>query len=140
IVYCIERFLKNSKHMIVTIAVVCMAVAGVAGLVFSFIPAINAAEWYQTGGYVIMAFPAVGLLLGILMILITYGKLAAQTSGEIKKNAITILAGFIVTVLASVLHVLRNQIAEFPFNWLVFIVLNIIGVLIYMRGILKASY
>ncbi|MEX2680612.1 MAG: hypothetical protein Q6373_003380 [Candidatus Sigynarchaeota archaeon] len=140
IVYCIERFLKNSKHMVVTIIVVGMAMVGVAGLVFSFIPAINAAEWYQVGGYVIMGLPAIGLLLGILMILVTYGKLAAQTSGEIKKNAIMILVGFLVTILASVLHVLRNQIAVFPFNWLIFIVLNIIGVLIYMRGILKASY
>jgi hypothetical protein len=140
IVYCIERFLKNSKHMAVTIVVVAMALAGVAGLVFSFIPAINGAEWYQIGGYVFMGLPGIGLLLGVLMILVTYSQLAAQTSGVIKKSALTILFGFLITVASALMHVLRNQIAEFPFNWLVFIVLNIIGMLIYMQGILRASY
>jgi hypothetical protein len=140
IVYCIERFLKNSKHMIVTIIVLAMAIAGAAGLMFSFIPAINEAEWYQIGGYVVMGLTGIGLLLGVLMVLITYGQLAAQTSGEIKKSALTILFGFLITVLSALLHVLRNQIAEFPFNWLVFIVLNIIGMLVYMQGILRASY
>jgi hypothetical protein len=140
IVYCIEKFLKNSKHMAVTIIVVALAMAGVAGLVFSFIPAINEVEWYQIGGYVFMGLPAIGLLLGVLMILITYGQLAFQTSGEIKKSALTIMVGFLITVVSALMHVLRNQIAEFPFNWLVFIVLNIVGMLVYMEGIMRASY
>jgi hypothetical protein len=140
IVYCIERFLKNSKHMAVTIIVVALAMAGVAGLAFSYIPAINGAEWYQIGGYVFMGLPGIGLFLGVLMILVTYGQLAAQTSGQIKKSALTIMIGFLITLVSALMHVLRNQIAEFPFNWLVFIVLNIIGMLVYMQGILRASY
>lgn len=140
IVYCIERFLKNSKHMIVTIIVVATALVGVAGLVFSFIPAINGTPWYQVGGYVIMGITGIGLLLGVLMILVTYGRLAAQSSGNIKRSALTILAGFVVTIVSALMHVLRNEFADFPFNWLVFIVLNIVGLLVYMQGILRASY
>ncbi len=86
-----------------------------------------------------MALPIIGLVFGVLMILITYGQLAAQTSGDIKKNALTIFYGFLITVAAAILHVLRSSLS-FPFNWVVFIVLNIVGVIVFMQGILKSSY
>nr|MDO8111705.1 hypothetical protein [Candidatus Sigynarchaeota archaeon] len=139
ITYCIEKYIKNSKNMVITKLIFILALGGVAALIFSFIPAISGGEWYQIGGYVFMGLPIIGLAFGVLMILITYGQLAAQTSGDIKKNALTILYGFLITVVAAILHVLRSSLS-FPFNWVVFIVLNIVGVIVFMQGILKSSY
>ena len=35
---------------------------------------------------------------------------------------------------------MRGNLPQFPFNWLVFIVLNIVGLLVLMEGILKTNY
>nr|MDO8116029.1 hypothetical protein [Candidatus Sigynarchaeota archaeon] len=139
ITYAIEKYIKQSKRMIVNRLTIIFTAIGSMLLVFMFISAVNTQEWYQIGGYVFVGFDAIGMLFGILFIAIIYGQLAAQTSGEIKKNALTILWGFLITIVAVILHALRSSF-EFPFNWVVFIILNIIGVIILMQGMLKSSF
>ncbi len=139
ITYTIEKYIKNSKRMVVNRIITILTLAGSMLLVFMFIPAISSQDWYQIGGYVFVGFDAIALLMGIIFIAVIYGQLAAQTSGEIKKNALTILWGFLITITAVILHALRSSF-EFPFNWVVIIILNIIGVMVLMQGMLKSSF
>ena len=139
ITFAIEKYIKQSNRLILTKLISILLCFGVAALVLSYIPAISGQEWYQIGGYVFIGLSGIGLIFGIIAIPVIYGQLAAQTSGDIKKNALTILFGFLITIISIVLHVLRDMIA-FPLNWLVFIVLNIIGVLILIQGILKSTF
>src|SRR5271157_2541493 len=140
ITFCIEKYIKNSKSYILTKIILILAIAGSLAFFFSYVPDISNAKWYKTGGYAFLAFPVIGMVFGMLLILVTYGQLAKQTSGDIRKNSITIMVGFLITIAAVILHTLRGNLPLFPFNWLVFIVLNIVGIVILMQGILKSSY
>ncbi|MHA1891179.1 MAG: hypothetical protein ACTSYS_09340 [Promethearchaeota archaeon] len=139
IVYCIEKYIKNSKRMLLTKIIIMFAIPGIFSILFSYIPAINEESSYKFIGYILMAIPAIGLIIGIIAIPIIYGKLAAQTSGEIRKNAMTILIGFLITFASIILHVLRGNFGDFPFNWLIFIILNIVGIFILIQGIMRST-
>ncbi|MBD3186360.1 hypothetical protein GF325_05985, partial [Candidatus Bathyarchaeota archaeon] len=120
ITYCIERYISNNKRQILTKFLIGFFACGVLSIVFAYIGAIAHADWYQIGGYGFTFLPAIGVAMGLFAIIIIYGKLARQTSGQIKKNALTIIFGFLITIISTVLHVLKEQI-DFPFSWMVFL-------------------
>lgn len=138
--YGIEKYILNSKKFVLTKIIVIFNLVAIPSIIMSYIPAITSQGWYEVGGVVLMATPGVGMIFGILSVPIIYGRLAAKTSGELKKNALTILWGFLITFVGAVLHLLRNELGDFPFNWLVFILVNIVGVMILLAGFLKSTY
>ncbi|MFX0098347.1 MAG: hypothetical protein ACFFCS_02125 [Candidatus Hodarchaeota archaeon] len=142
--YGIEKYIRNSKKFVLTKLILIFNLFAIPGTVISYIPAITSQDWYETGGLIFMGIPGIGMILGILSVAIIYGKLANTTSGELKKNALTILWGFIVTLAGAVLHLLRDMIqdaiGDFPFSWMIFIVVNIIGVFILLGGFLRSTY
>ncbi|MBN2154241.1 MAG: hypothetical protein JW839_22490, partial [Candidatus Lokiarchaeota archaeon] len=140
ITYCIEKYIKNSQALVFTKLQVIFCLFGPVSIVVSYIPAVTGSDWYgDWGGYLLFGAPAVSLLIGLIAIPIVYGALARQTSGTIKKNALTILFGFLITVLGIILHAMRGEFPV-PFDYVIYIIMTIVGVLVLMRGILSTSY
>ena len=83
----------------------------------------------------------IGMIITILSLPIIYFTLAAQTSGDLKKNSLTIAWGFLITFVMVLMHLLRDTIVpDMPLNWMVFIFGNIVGAVILMSGYMRSTY
>jgi hypothetical protein len=138
--YCIEKYIKNSQKLVFTKLEFIFCLFGPVSIIVSYFPEVVSQDWYdEWGGFVLFGIPAFSLLIGIIAIPAVYGALARQTSGTIKKNALTILFGFLITVIGIILHALRSNFPV-PFDFVIYIIVTIVGVLVLMRGILSAAY
>nr|MDO8113449.1 hypothetical protein [Candidatus Sigynarchaeota archaeon] len=151
IIHSIEKHIKNSKKFPITTIIVIGSIAGLAGIICSFIQAATwptpplgdppVPEWWQYVGYATIGLPGIGIILAIIALPVIYFSLAGQSSGALRKNSLTIAIGFLITFVMVLLHLLRDMLLQdMPLNWMVFIFGNIIGAAILMAGYIRSTY
>jgi hypothetical protein len=144
IIHSIEKYIKNSKRFPLTILVLLGGMAGIGSVVFAHVrvaflgPA--PPEWAAYLDYGLTGLMIVGMVITIIALPVIYFTLATQTSGDLKKNSLTIAWGFLITFLMVLLHLLRDIVGDMPLNWMVFIFGNIIGALILLSGYMRSTY
>jgi hypothetical protein len=144
IIHSIEKYIKNSKKFPLTILVIIGGLCGIGAIIVAYMKATvwatSAPEWEVYLEYGLTGFMIVGMVITILALPIIYFVLAGQTSGDLKKNSLTIAWGFLITFLMVLLHLLRDVVADMPLNWMVFIFGNIVGALILISGYMRSTY
>ena len=83
---------------------------------------------------------AIGLGITILALPIVYFRLAGQTSGDLKKNSLTIAFGYLFTFIMVLTHMMVGSEDAIPFGWIIFLIGNFIGAMILLGGYLKSTY
>jgi hypothetical protein len=145
IIHSIEKYIKNSKRFPLTILVIIGAFCGIGAIILSHVkaaiwPGVDPDAWVVYLSYALVGFMIVGMVITIIALPVIYFALAKQTSGELKKNSLTIAWGFLITFLMVLLHLLRDIVEDMPLNWMVFIFGNMIGALILISGYMRSTY
>ncbi|MHA1368966.1 MAG: hypothetical protein ACTSWN_02555 [Promethearchaeota archaeon] len=144
IMYNIEKYIKNSKRFILTKILIGGTAIGIISIVSAYIEFLMPVKtqswsWWEPFSIALLLYEVLCVAIMIIGLPAIYFTLAAQTSGNLKKNATTIAIGYVITFLSLLLHAFRSEI-DFPLNWLVFIIGNIVGAMILMIGYLRSTY
>lgn len=99
-----------------------------------FLPNLRDNSTWEILSWAILGFVGIQVVLGIFSIIGTYISISMKSSEGLKKNSIKIAFGYILLFSMTLLHILRDEIPPFPFNWFVFIIGNVIGSIIVTAG------
>jgi hypothetical protein len=143
IIHSIEKYIKNSKKFVLTTLVTIGACSGLGSIILAYVNKaglLPAEDWVKYLGYGLVGFMIVGMVITIFALPIIYFTLAHQTSGDLKKNSLTIAWGFLITFVMVLLHLLRSILGDIPLGWMIFIAGNIIGTLILLSGYMRSTF
>ena len=145
IMHHIEKYIRSSKKFVITKIIGIGAIAGIGAIISAYfqgnIPGLEDEDVWVYFTYLLTALMAMDVIITLLALPIIYGSLAKQTSGDLKKNAVTIAFGYVLTFSMVLLHLLRDQFgAEIPYGWMIFLAGNIIGSFILFVGYLRSTF
>nr|MDO8111397.1 hypothetical protein [Candidatus Sigynarchaeota archaeon] len=140
----IEKYIKNSKKFVITKLLIVSIFAGIACIVCAYIqhaiPSLETEDWWTYLSYGLFGFTALGLIITMIALPAIYFSLAKQTSGDLKRNSLTIAIGYLLTFIMIFMHMLRSELDFIPFNWVVFLLGTLIGAMILQAGYMRSTY
>lgn len=143
-IYQIEKQVKDSKRFILTKFVFAGMIASIVALFMADIqecvPSLERDLAWRVASYSILGLMGLSLFVSYMSIPTIYITLGKKTYGGLRRNSNLIAGAFIILILSTLLHILRGNIPDFPFNWLVFIITSIVGAMLliseYTRSII----
>lgn len=134
----IEKYILASKKKVLTGLIFAGFIGSIMMIAGMYLTQGTTPSWWEIFEYVAIALMAIGLGITILALPIVYFRLAGQTSGDLKKNSLTIAFGYLITFVMVLAHMLLG--GEIPLGWILFLFINFIGAMILLAGYLKSTY
>ncbi len=90
----------------------------------------------KTLSYVFIVLSLLIFAFLVVSVIVIYFNIGVKSSGVLRLNALKIAFGYILTFSGEILHIFRTNI-PIPFNYLDFLIVNAIGLILLRLGYLN---